>query len=218
MCDLRSPKCWSNHSLQKDRDDEGDGAFFPWELELISLEERRLKRSYQCLKQQRKPKFFTLAKRQWAQAETQKVPSQPKKSLSCSEGDQRVAQILQGVGSVSILGDTQNLGGQGPQQSALAGSAWARGSYSVILTFFRNTPVNLLALLVLLSADGMGASVEVTFLPWSWFLGSFPWDKYLNLDPGSSYALINYQRRYSINASNATDVLVPKHTQNMSGR
>lgn len=63
------------------------------------------------------------AKRQWAQTETQKVSSHHKKNLSCSEGDQRVAQILQGVGSVSILGDTQNPGGQGPQQSALAGCA-----------------------------------------------------------------------------------------------
>lgn len=125
------------------------------------------------------------------------------------------------------------------KQSALAGSAWARDQTrqpqllcdSSILwkktllrpqTRFRNAPMNLLALLVLLSADGMGAGVEVAFLPWLQFLGGFPAEisDWISISILVLMPVINYQRKYSIDASNATDVVRAqthtKHSQKIS--
>lgn len=116
------------------------------ELELISLEERRLKGSHQYLMEQRRQTQILLVGVQW-QAKRQKFLLKHNKNLFCCESDQRVAQIFRSVGRVSILRGIQNPIGQGPQQSALADSAWARDwtrqssevpanlSYSVILTF-----------------------------------------------------------------------------------
>jgi len=58
-------------------------------------------------------------KRQWAQPETQEVPSEHQKTVLNCEGQGALAQVAQGGCGVSVVGDTQKLPRHSPGQLAL---------------------------------------------------------------------------------------------------
>ncbi len=93
------------------------------ELELLSLEVRRLRGRVQRGQSQA---LFSGAQwqdqRQWAQTETQEVPSEHQETLFHSESE----EVAQRGGGVSILGDSQAPPTH-PGQPAPGGPAWAGG-------------------------------------------------------------------------------------------
>jgi len=66
-------------------------------------------------------------KGQWAQTETQEVPSEHEEELLPSEGDGALAQAAQGGCGVSFSGDIQDPPGRGPMQPAVGDPALAGG-------------------------------------------------------------------------------------------
>jgi len=64
---------------------------------------------------------------QWAPTEIWEVASEHQEILFHCEGDQALAQVVQGGGGVSVLGDTEKPSRHGPGQTALAGPGGARG-------------------------------------------------------------------------------------------
>lgn len=72
------------------------------------------------------PRLFSVVpsdKRQWAQSETQEVPSECQKMLVYSEGDRVQAQVAKGDYGVSFFREIQKPFGHGPMQVALGDPA-----------------------------------------------------------------------------------------------
>jgi len=109
------------------------------ELGLFSLKKRRLqgdlRNVYKYVKggcQEDGAKLFFSStqqqdKGQWAQTETQEVPSEHEEELLPSEGDGALEQASQGGCEVSFSGDIQDLPGQDPVQPAVGDPASAEG-------------------------------------------------------------------------------------------
>jgi len=66
-------------------------------------------------------------KGQWAQTETQEVPSEHEEELLPSEGDGALKQVAQGGCGVSLSGGIQDPPGQGLVQPAVGDPALAGG-------------------------------------------------------------------------------------------
>ena len=64
--------------------------------------------------------------RQWAQTETQEVPSERQEMLSYPEGDRALVQAAHGACGVSLCGDIKKLPEWDLRQLAVGGPAWAR--------------------------------------------------------------------------------------------
>jgi len=61
--------------------------------------------------------------KQWAQNETQELPSEHQQTLSYCGGDRALAQVAQICCGVSTLGDIQKLYAHGPGQPVVGGPA-----------------------------------------------------------------------------------------------
>jgi len=95
-------------------------------------------------------------KRQWAQTAMQGILFKCKKNPSCCEGGQTLEQVAQGGCGISILWDTQNPTGWGPEQLAVlcplysGGRGWTWQPPQV--------PPNLTRSVVLVSVTGLPCS------------------------------------------------------------